>query len=203
MDYTDSDVLNSVIRYLEENAKTSRVEHTRGVVKTAEELAIRYGADPAKARLAAWFHDIGKDLPLDVLDGYVGKYELGDRLLGNPNLSHSKVAEIIAKRDFRIDDSDVLNAIAYHTTGREGMSLLEKIVFLADAIEPGRDHPGVEEIRDLAGIDLDRACLKVLESTIDYVKSQGLELDRDSIKARDWFMKTIEQKTVEKEYKNQ
>ena len=203
MDYTDSDVLNSVIRYMEENAKPSRVEHTRGVVETAEELAAKYGADPAKARLAAWVHDIGKNLPLDVLDGYVDEYDLGERLLGNPNLSHSKVAEIIAKRDFGIDDRDVLNAIAYHTTGREGMSLLEKIVFLADAIEPGRDHPGVEEIRDLAGIDLDRACLKVLESTIDYVKSQGLELDRDSIKARDWFMKTIEQKTVEKEYKNQ
>ena len=197
MDYTDSDVIKSVVKYMEENAKSSRVEHTRGVVETAEELAAKYGADPAKARLAAWAHDIGKNLPLDVLDGYVDEYDLGERLLGNPNLSHSKVAEIIAKRDFGIDDRDVLNAIAYHTTGREGMSLLEKIVFLADAIEPGRDHPGVEEVRDLARIDLDRACLRVLDSTIDYVESQGLELDRDSIKARDWFRKTVEQKTVE------
>ena len=84
---------------------------------------------------------------------------------------------------YGIVDEDILNAVSYHTTGRAGMSKLEKIIFLADAIEPGRNYPTVEEIRKLAYIDLNKACISSLERTVEYIKGIGEYLDPDTINA--------------------
>ena len=88
-------------------------------------------------------------------------------------------------RDSGITDPDLLNAVRYHTTGRAGMSLLEKVLYLADAIEPGRNYPGVEEIRKRAETSLDDACLLSMERSIRYIEERGLFLHEDTIKARD------------------
>lgn len=136
--------------------KPTRLAHTYGVVETAVEMAERFGADPRKARTCALFHDAFR--------------EVG-------NLAHGAVAADYMEAEFCIGDEDMLNAVRFHTTGRKGMSLLEKILFLADAIEPNRKYPGVDKLRAMAQYDLDKACLTSLTRTIEYVRSQGQELD--------------------------
>lgn len=155
---------------------------------TAVMLAERYGADPKKAELAALFHDLYRYVNGEELAGYVREFHLPETYLASPNLAHSKIAAAVMKRDYGIEDEDILNAVSYHTTGRAGMSLLEKIVFLADAIEPGRDYPGVEELRKTAEEDLDAAVLQSLQGTIRFLEQENIPIDEDTIKARNDFM---------------
>lgn len=156
---------------------------------TADRLATRFGADREKTRLAALSHDIYRGVKADALNIYVKQLGLPKKYLDNCNLAHAKVAAEMLKKDFDITDEDVLNAVRYHTTGRPGMSMLEKVIFLADSIEPGRNYPGVDEIRTAALTDIDKACLMCLERTIDYINQKGYFLDPDTLDARDWFLK--------------
>ena len=93
-----------------------------------------------------------------------------------------------------MEDEDIINAVSFHTTGRAGMSLLEKIIYVADAIEPGRSYPGVEEIRRAAEEDIDKACLISLAHTIEYVRSDGKYLDEDTVYAKKYFEDILKQK---------
>ena len=182
MDFTGKTDITS---FIEKNLNKKRLKHTYSVAKEARKLAVRYGEDPEKAELAALFHDMFRSMPAAVLNLYIRQLGLPKNLIDNPNLSHSKIAAEIMKKDYGIEDEDLLHAVAYHTTGRAGMSKLEKIIFLADAIEPGRSYPAVEKIRVLAYQDLDRACICALEHTIEYIQGTGGYLDPDTIKARD------------------
>ncbi len=179
MDFTENDIIG----YIEEHLSRKRLQHTYAVADEAVRLAKRYGADEKKARLAALFHDMCKGMTVDELDARVRSFGLADRLLGRANLSHSKVAAEMMKREYHISDEDMINAVAFHTTGRAGMSKLEKIVFLADAIEPGRDYPGVDEIRALAREDLDSAMIRMLSHTVEYIGEKGDYLDPDTVEA--------------------
>ena len=106
----------------------------------------------------------------------------------NPFLLHAKVGSFIAMDEYGVTDSDVINAILNHTTGRPGMSMLEKIVFIADYIEPGRKQaPNLSEVRKLAFMDLDRALLRILENTLSYLKESGGELDPLTQKTYDYY----------------
>lgn len=136
--------------------KPSRLAHTYGVADEAVKLALRFCGNACKARTCALFHDVFR--------------EVG-------NLTHGPAAAEYMKREFNIDDEDMLSAVRFHTTGRRGMSLLEKIIFLADAIEPNRSYPGVDGIRLAAKCDLDKACLLSLEHTIRYLAQGGQEID--------------------------
>ena len=160
--------------------------------KTAISLAKKYGADPEKAELAALFHDMYRGVPVDALNYYVRHLGLDKRYMDNCNLAHGKIAAIIMERDYGIEDQDILNAVSFHTTGRAGMSLLEKVIYIADAIEPSRRYPGVEALREAADQDLDLACLLSLEHTIEYVRSLGSFLDEDTLRARDVLRGLIE-----------
>ena len=176
---------NEITSFIEGNLKEKRLKHTYSVAEEAVRLAEMYGEDVKKAELAALFHDMFRSMPTSVLNMYIEHLGLSRKLRDDPNLSHGKIAAAVMKKDYKIDDEDMLNAVAYHTKGRRGMSGLEKIIFLADAIEPGRSYPSVEETRRLAEFDLDRACVSSLDRTIEYVKSQGKYLDPDTIEARD------------------
>ncbi|MDO4545377.1 MAG: bis(5'-nucleosyl)-tetraphosphatase (symmetrical) YqeK [Bacillota bacterium] len=171
--------------YLKKNLKEMRLQHTYAVAEEAEKLARRYGEDMERARLAALFHDMFRGVSPAALNLYIKHLGLPERYKDNPNLAHGKIAARIMERDYGITDRDVINAVAYHTTGRAGMSKLEKILFLADAIEPGRCYPTVEETRAIAYEDLDRACISSLERTIEYIRGRGDYLDPDTIEARD------------------
>jgi len=177
-----------------EKYSIKRKEHTEEVRKLAVALAKRYGADTEKAEKAAVFHDMFRGKGKDILDVYVREVGLPERYIQNPDLSHSKIAAFLMEKELDIRDEDVLNAVKYHTTGRANMSKLEKVIFLADSIEPGRDYPGIEKIRELSNKDLDAACLSAIENTIEYLHRQDINIDPDTEKAREWLQKTISKK---------
>ncbi|GAA5344481.1 bis(5'-nucleosyl)-tetraphosphatase (symmetrical) YqeK [Planifilum fimeticola] len=177
----------------------SRWEHTLRVVEAATELAGRTGADPEKAEIAAILHDYCKFWPEEKQREWILRHRLPQDLLQyNKELWHAPVGAEAVREELGIDDEEVLNAIRSHTTGRPGMSLLEKVIFLADYIEPGRSFSGVEEVRRLAREDLDRAILKALDNTIVYLVERGFKVYPLTILTRNDFLDKIPQ-TLPKE----
>lgn len=147
-----------------------RWKHVEGVMLTAVELARRYGADPVKADLAALLHDLVKFWPVERQEAVIRENGLNAELLDHDKqLLHAEVAAFISQRDYGVDDPEVLDAIRYHTSGRVGMTQMDKIVCLADYIEPGREFPGVERIRELAEVSLEEALLAGFDSTISFL----------------------------------
>lgn len=175
--------MESIDNFLKTHLKESRLRHTYGVRDTAVHLAKLYGADPEKAALAALYHDSYRWLKGEEMNRCIENLGLDKRYFDNPSLAHSKIAAIMIQKEFGESDSDIINAVCYHTTGRNKMSLLEKIIYLADAIEPSREYPGVDKLRALAEINLDRACLESLKNTADFVKKSGSPLDSDTLAA--------------------
>lgn len=185
-DYTERKLY--IEDFLKKHISEKRRKHIRGVRETAIRMAEKFGADPEKAEIAALYHDMFKERDLDDL---VLRYGLGDRYLGNRNLAHSKVAAAFMEQELGFRDPDLLNAVRFHTTGRPGMSLLEQILYLADACEPNRDYPGVEKLRELAFRDLDEACLFSLARTVTYVREQASPLDEDTLRAKEYYEERI------------
>ena len=178
MNSTDYERLKAkILEYIRNNLKESRLQHTFRVAETAVAMSGREGADERRAKIAALLHDCARNLPAQRLNSLVDELGLPERYRNNVNLAHSKVGAAFAQSLFGIDDREILDAVSYHTT------TLEKIVFLADAIEPGRDYPGVEAIRDAAEESLDRGCLKSLEGTIEFLKAADKFIDNDTIEA--------------------
>jgi len=157
-----------------EQMPLSRWEHTLRVVETAAILAERYDADKEKVDTAAILHDFCKFWTAEELIFAIKQYKLPqDLLLYNQELWHGPVASKVAAKEFGIRDQEIANAIFYHTTGRPEMSLVEKIVFLADYMEPGRKFPGVDATRQLAQKSLDEAIVLSLKQTIQFLISCG------------------------------
>ncbi|RAP26996.1 hypothetical protein C2W64_01141 [Brevibacillus laterosporus] len=147
-----------------------RYQHTLGVAEVAKELAVRFGADPIKAEIAGLLHDYCKCWEISRLRDYLLRYDFPQDLLsGDKELWHAFVGAIVVHQELQIQDVEILQAIRYHTTGRENMSLLEKVVCLADYIEPNRNYPGLEEIRRLAKQDLNQALALALGGTICFL----------------------------------
>lgn len=149
-----------------------RFTHSLGVEKEAIKLGKRYGADIDKCRIAAIVHDCQKDLDDEKLIKRAIEYKIDiDKIqLNSPQLLHGPVGALYCKEKFGIEDEDILNAVYYHTTGRENMSLLEKIIYIADIIEENRNYfPELESIRHEAYKNLDSALIMSADSTIAYV----------------------------------
>ncbi len=186
--------LNEDIRqYIQKNYSEKRKAHTLQVEITGVKLGLLYGGDIEKIRTAALFHDICRGMGNDQLNQYIKEFGLSEKYLDNPDLAHGKVGAELMVRDFGIDDEDILNAVRYHTTSRKGMSLLEKIIYLADVIEPGRNYAGVEELRELAFIDLDKAILASLDQSISFVKEKGYDLDNNTVEAKNYIKEKIKE----------
>ena len=164
--------------------KPSRVGHVLGCRDTAVKLAKRWGADEDDAARAGILHDVTKALdgPLQltlcaeygtILTDFGKKY---------PKTLHALTGALVAERIFG-EKQSVVNAIRHHTTGKANMSLLEKIIYVADYMEPNRDFPGVERLRELAFSDLDAALKLGLEMTLEHLKRQGSEVSPESREA--------------------
>lgn len=177
---------NNLADQIRNSMSSERYKHTIGVAATAVKLAAVYGADAGKAQTAALLHDIVRDYSDDQLLELCQKYNIEtdevERTI--PALLHGKVGACIAQERFGVTDKEILNAITFHTTARREMTDLDKIIFIADMIEPGRSFPGVEELRQLAEKDLDRAVVAGINSTIRYVLARGLIIHPASIEAR-------------------
>lgn len=157
--------------------------HTIGVVKTARALAKRWGADEEKAEFAAYAHDLGKEFTTEKNAEYINQYQLPKKYLDYPEVTHGHIAAAILQNEYGVFDEDILNAVRYHSTGRADMSLLEKIIYLADLTEVGRTYRGVEEIRELTFQDLDDACILAFQEVIKFVEGQGVSVEEDTINA--------------------
>lgn len=167
-----------------------RFEHTLGVEFTSAALAMRYGASVKNAQTAGLLHDCAKCLTNKKSVSICQKHNIPMSELekANPFLLHGKIGAYLAEKKYGIEDQDILNAIHNHTTGRPNMSLLEKIVFIADYMEPGRKHaPNLDEIRRLAFTDLDQALLKILEDTLAYLDSGSGDIDPMTRKTWEYY----------------
>jgi predicted HD superfamily hydrolase involved in NAD metabolism len=169
-----------------------RFLHTLGVVRTGNELARIHGESLEKAEMAGAFHDLCRDWSLEKLNDSVIKFGLEDFYCNNPNLSHSKVAAEVIEKNFEIKDFDIINAVKYHTTGRKGMSKLEKIIFISDAIEPSRNYEKVNFLREIAKRNLDLACLYTIEDTIKYLEKNKRAVQNDTYQAYEELKCSIE-----------
>ena len=156
-----------------------RYQHTLGVIETAILLAARYGVDMKKAYLSALLHDYAKEFTEDRKHELCKKFNVSTDTIQkqNINLMHGSLSAEFARREFGVSDQEVLDAIIYHTTGRAGMGKLERIIKIADNIEPNRTYfPGLEEIRRIAKINLNRATIASLRRDMEYTKGKGRTL---------------------------
>lgn len=163
--------------------KKGRYLHTLGVVETSRRMAKAHGEDLFRAMTAAALHDYAKHWTKEELLTYAKNcgLNLDPVMADSTELMHGYVGAEAVRADFGIEDEDILDAIRYHTIGRAGMSLLEQIVYLADAVEPGRDYPGVKQLRWLAIEHLEQGILESVRSTLSYVLDKGQPMHPASV----------------------
>ena len=184
--------LAAIRKELKKQLKKERYEHTTGVMYTAASLTMCYGADMQKALIAGLLHDCGKFAPPREQIELCGKYgiELSSSELDMPALIHAKLGAYLAEREYGVTDREILDSIRYHTTGRPGMTMLEKIVYIADYIEPGRrEIPGLAEVRGVVFQDIDRAVCLSAERTVQYLSSSGKSVDPMTAKTYEFYKK--------------
>ena len=170
-----------------------RYRHTLNVEKMAVKLAKRYGADCDQAALAALLHDTAKEMPTaDQLALLRAHPDLAGNTENRPTpIWHGVCAAILARTQWGVTDEAVLSAVACHTAGKPGMTLLDKILFLADMTSEERDFDGVEELRQLEMEDIDKAMYKALDDSMTFVKKGNKPLDSMSAAAWEDFRKLL------------
>ena len=171
-----------------------RFQHSLNVAELAAELAVSFGVDSKKAFLVGILHDYAKDLTADELLLIAED----NRLIGNeverqaPDLLHAPVGALLLEKELGIKDSEILEAVRVHTLGSENMSILDKIIFLADMIEPSRKaYPDLERLRQLTRCSLDEAMLLGLESTIRYCLDFRMILHPRTVMVRNVFLQKV------------
>lgn len=175
----------------------SRYEHTIGVAYTATSLAMRYDVDIDNALIAGLLHDCAKCVPDDEKVKECKKYdiEITDIEMENKSLLHSKLGMVYANVLYDVDDRDILNSILYHTTGRPNMSMLEKILYIADYIEPGRDKAeNLSVVRPLAFADIDECMYVILRDTLTYLETRDVPIDEMTENAYNFYKDLHENK---------
>lgn len=167
-----------------------RYQHTLGVMYTCAALAMRYGYDIQKAQLAGLLHDCAKCIPNNKKLKLCEKHniQMTEIERRNPFLLHAKLGAFLAMHQYGVSDKEVISAILNHTTGKPNMFLLDKIVYVADYIEPRRNKaPNLTEIRQLAFIDLNQALYKILSDTLEYLDENSGEIDEMTKKAYEYY----------------
>lgn len=185
-----------VKKYLDKN----RYNHTLGVMYTAGALAMRYGADLNRALTAGLLHDCAKCIPNDKKIRMCKKNHIfiTPAEEANPSLLHAKLGAFLAAKKYHIGDRTILNAIACHTTGKPEMTLLDKILYIADYIEPNRaELPDMSEARRLAFEDIDECLYLLLRDSLVYLQTKGLPVDPATEKTYNYYKKYLGKKEEE------
>lgn len=187
---------------MEKALEPKRYEHTLSVAYTAANLAMVHGVDIEKTLVAGMLHDCAKCLSYHKQLSICKKNHITLSEMEKEDSSpliHAKAGSILARKEYGIKDEDILNAICYHTTGRPHMSPLEKIIYIADYIEPGRKHAkrsadisdiylqNLTEARKLAYYDLDAALCRILSDTLTYLKEKGGRVDPMTQKTYEYY----------------
>ena len=184
---------------VKDNVSGRRFQHITGVRYTAACMAMRYGENVNHAEACGLLHDYVKDFSDTKMLNQCRKHSLSIRPVEerNPYLLHGLLAAHLAEEEFGVTDHDLLNAIIYHTTGRPKMSQMEKILFVADFMEPGRKPvPGLDDVRAMTFVDLDKAVLLELTATVGYLdecKESGkrAEIDERTIDAYRYYKEHV------------
>ena len=194
--------MNRKIQKMQKKLKShldkERYEHTLGVMYTAAAMAMCHGEDMEKALTAGLLHDCAKCIPGDKKLRLCGRYHLSisEAEASNPSLLHAKLGAYLAAKKYHVRDRDILNAIASHTTGRPDMSTLEKIIYIADYIEPGRNKAAdLPRVRKLAFEDLDACMAEILCDTLKYRSRVGGPLDPSTQLAYEFYRQYQKEQT--------
>lgn len=176
---------------LSKELDSKRYEHTLGVAYTASCLAMRYDYDITKAYIAGLLHDCAKCMSHNERINYCKKnnLEVTEIEKTNPSLLHAKVGADLSKRKYGIEDEEICSAVRYHTTGRPNMTLLEKIIFIADYMEPHREE--VEDlpiVRKQVFVNIDQALCTILKDTLVYLETSGKEIDSMTEKTYEYYI---------------
>lgn len=178
---------------LQDLMRSERYAHAKRVSDVAGSLAMQYGVDTERAKLAGIVHDCARDFPPSVLLQKAREFDIlidtVEQLV--PVLLHGSVGAAMAERELGISDPEVLSAVRFHTTGKKNMSVLEKIIYLADYIEPDRTFPGIEDVRRLAYINLDKGLLKAFDGSIAYMVQTGGFIHILTIQSRNWLLSSL------------
>ncbi|MDF2512433.1 MAG: hypothetical protein K0S04_2299 [Herbinix sp.] len=186
--------LDEIRKSLKQVLSAKRYLHSVGVEEVACDMALLHGFDMEKAKVAGILHDCAKYLTEQQLLEECHKYHLPVRDIERkcPFLLHAKVGAIYARIKYGIEDDQIISAINYHTTGRPAMSLLEKIIFTADYIEPYRKPlPRIEKIRKMAYTDIDKAVEMVAENVLDYLRKSGGDIDILTVETHHYYRDKI------------
>ena len=173
-------------KYLDE----ARFEHTMGVMYTCASLAMVYGYDLEDAQAAGLLHDSAKCIPNKKKLKLCSQHNISvsDFEKDHPFLLHAKLGAYVASSKYDVKDEEILTAITYHTTGRPEMSLLEKIVYISDYIEPMRNKASnLEEVRKMAFVDLDEAMFKILSDTLVYLEKSSKKMDPMTMQTYEYY----------------
>lgn len=186
--------LDSIKEYLKNNISHKRYVHSLNVSATAVKLAELYNCDAVKTEIAGLVHDCVRESGIEIMFNYLAKENIAadDLTLSVKELLHGPAAIHLCRKVFGIEDEEILNAVRYHTTGKENMSLLEKIIYLSDFIEPARSFDGVEELRRAAAKNLDKALLLAYNSSIKYIISKNGLIHMNTILARNYVLKQLQ-----------
>lgn len=162
-----------------------RYEHSLCVSRAAAQLARRYGADEEKAETAGVLHDVMKDLPREEQRKLMERYEirLTEVEQSAPKLWHAILGAEYIRRELGVTDPEILQAVRYHTTGRKNMTLLDKVLFIADFTSDDRDYPGVEQIREAAQNSLEEAMIEGIVFTVKDLAGARHPIHPDTIAA--------------------
>jgi len=188
--------IKTIREMLRKELDDKRFQHSVNVMEVAASLAEHYGADAEKAKLAGLLHDCGKNFKGDTAREYINKigYKADETELMQTKLLHGIIGEHLARTVYGITDEEILGAVRWHTTGKAGMSLLEKIIYVADYIEPLRYFDGIEEMRKAAYEDLDRCIVLCADSTIRYILNKGAILHEKTVETRNCSLKIIKKR---------
>ena len=186
MSYNFSKTKKTLRKYLDRD----RFEHSEGVMDTAAALAMRYGENLEKAQIAGILHDCAKCIPdnkkLKICEK--NHIEITEAEKCSPFLLHAKVGAYIAKEKYDIEDAEILDAIACHTTGKPAMTLLDKIIYISDYIEPMRSKASnLEEVRKMAFVDLDETLFKILSDTLVYLEKSSKKMDPMTMQTYEYY----------------
>ncbi len=176
--------VSEAIEKVKEKLSTKRFSHTMRVYDEAVKLAEIHQVPLRQVQLAAIFHDYCKNDTSDSLQEAIIYYDLPKDLLQfNQELWHGPVAAMKVKHKYGIKEDSIIHAIYYHTAARRNMGLVEKVIYVADYIEPARNYPGVEEVRELAKRNLNQAVLQALKNTIIFLLQRNEKIYPDSFDA--------------------
>jgi predicted HD superfamily hydrolase involved in NAD metabolism len=186
---------NEIVKKLRETLAGERFEHSLRAEKIALALAKKYRIAKNKASLAALLHDCARRYSRPELLRQARQLGLTIDPIRQlePKLFHGEIGARIARREFGVRSAEILKAITNHTTGRPGMSKLEKVIYLADHIEEGRDFAGVEKLRRLAFKDMDRAILASTSAMIGFLLERGLPVYQPSVETRNYYLLKLKQ----------